>query len=121
LDWELVGGWIENGESPLQTAKREAKEELGITADKWTKLGRFYIEPSISTSVGHVFLAQHLKKGERELEGTEQSLGMRKVTLSKAYEWVRDNKITDSASISCLFKVREYLNSKGRKVKITKL
>jgi 8-oxo-dGTP pyrophosphatase MutT (NUDIX family) len=36
----LAGGWIENGESPLNSAKRELKEELGFKAKKlifWKK------------------------------------------------------------------------------------
>lgn len=31
--WEIPGGYIEHGESPLAACRREVKEELGITPD----------------------------------------------------------------------------------------
>lgn len=34
-----VGGYIETGESPLQAAQREVREELGFACDSWTRLG----------------------------------------------------------------------------------
>jgi 8-oxo-dGTP pyrophosphatase MutT (NUDIX family) len=39
-DWELPGGRIQSGEAPASTARREMREELGISIDDWTPLGR---------------------------------------------------------------------------------
>jgi 8-oxo-dGTP pyrophosphatase MutT (NUDIX family) len=39
-DWEIPGGRIQSGEAPAATASREMNEELGVTIDEWTPLGR---------------------------------------------------------------------------------
>src|SRR5438270_9344086 len=43
--WELPAGKVDEGEKPLQTAKRELAEETGYKAKKWTKLASFYVSP----------------------------------------------------------------------------
>ena len=37
----LIGGTVENSDTELRTAKRELKEETGLEATKWVKLGDF--------------------------------------------------------------------------------
>jgi 8-oxo-dGTP pyrophosphatase MutT (NUDIX family) len=41
--WMLPGGRIQRGESPLATAAREVRQELGVTATGWRELG--YVAP----------------------------------------------------------------------------
>ncbi len=43
--WELPAGKLDDGEKPLQAAKRELTEETGYTAKNWTKLASFYPSP----------------------------------------------------------------------------
>ncbi|WP_435863016.1 NUDIX domain-containing protein [Streptomyces massasporeus] len=39
--WDIPGGYVETGESPLQAASREVREEIGITsAVSWPSTGR---------------------------------------------------------------------------------
>jgi 8-oxo-dGTP pyrophosphatase MutT (NUDIX family) len=42
--WSLAGGGIEKGESALNAATREAKEEAGMTIHKTTSLGDVFYE-----------------------------------------------------------------------------
>ena len=37
--WELPGGGAHGGETHAQTARREAREELGVDTDAWAELG----------------------------------------------------------------------------------
>jgi 8-oxo-dGTP pyrophosphatase MutT (NUDIX family) len=41
-EWELPGGAIKRGEAPLEAARRETREELGLSISDWRALGDFF-------------------------------------------------------------------------------
>jgi ADP-ribose pyrophosphatase len=62
--WELPAGSVDPGEKPLQTAKRELKEETGYHAKNWKKLITFFPSPGFLTEQMTIFLATGLTAGQ---------------------------------------------------------
>jgi ADP-ribose pyrophosphatase len=70
--WEIPAGSIDPDEKPLQTAKRELKEETGYRAKKWKKLISFYPSPGFLTEKMTIYLATGLTAGEATPMGDER-------------------------------------------------
>ena len=67
-----AGKHDEEGEGPLDTAKRELAEEIGMAAGKWEHLTSFYASPGFSDERIHVYLASDLREDLAEAEENER-------------------------------------------------
>lgn len=102
--WELPMGGAPLDEVPLEAAKRELKEETGLSASEWTEAMRLHTSNSITDEVGIVYIAKGLTEGEPEPEETER-LELRKLPISEAIAMVRRGEITDAVSAAALLYV----------------
>jgi 8-oxo-dGTP pyrophosphatase MutT (NUDIX family) len=107
--WEIPMGGGPSELDPLESARRELKEETGLTASKWQNIMRIHTSNSVTDEEGFIFLAQELTAGETEFDETED-LRVRKLPLAEALQMVLDQKITDAISISGLFRVARMFN-----------
>jgi 8-oxo-dGTP pyrophosphatase MutT (NUDIX family) len=58
---ELPAGRLDHeGEDPVDTARRELAEEVGRSAERWTKLTSFYPSADVLDAEVHLFLAEEL-------------------------------------------------------------
>lgn len=103
--WEIPEGGAPEGEDPLEAAKRELKEETGLTANKWSVLTRLHTSNSVTDEEGIVYLAEDLEHGENNLEETEADLKVWRLSLKEAVDMVVSEKITDSMSMIGLLKL----------------
>lgn len=103
--WEIPEGGGPPGEDPLDTAKRELKEETGLEADQWTPVMRFHTSNSVTDEEGLIFLAEDLDEGAQQLEITEADLKVWHLPFKEALDLVLDGSITDSMSVAGILKV----------------
>jgi len=99
--WEIPEGGCPEDEEPLRAAQRELREETGLEAKSWRRLGEAYLSNSVADEYAVWFLATDLVPGERRPEGTEV-LGLRRVRLCEAVAMAMDGRITDALSVLAL-------------------
>ncbi len=111
--WELPMGGAPLEELPLEAAKRELKEETGLSAERWTEIMQLHPSNSITDEIGYVYLAEELTDGETDFEETED-LEIRKLPLDDALMMVRDGSISDAISVAALLRIAEIKTPSAR-------
>lgn len=108
--WEIPEGGGDPDVDPLESAKRELREETGLTAVNWKMIQRTHLSNSVSDEEGFIFLAEGLTQGNTELEDTEAGMKVWKLPLREALQLAIDGKITDSLSVMGLLAVARLKN-----------
>ncbi|MGE3909315.1 MAG: NUDIX hydrolase [Chloroflexota bacterium] len=114
--WEIVGGGI-GPEGPVESARRELREEIGGQCRELVPLGSFYLSVASLTTRSYAFLALDVQLGETEREDME----LIEVVLlepDEAFRRARSGEIDESQSALSLLMaeplVRAHLASAGR-------
>lgn len=103
--WEIPEGGGTLDVNPLESAKRELKEETGLIAKKYTLLCNMHTSNSATNEYCHIYLAQDLEQAQAEPEDSED-LQIRKVPFETVYNMVMNGEITDSLSMVAIFKTK---------------
>ncbi len=95
---ELPAGTREEGEDPIDTAKRELEEETGYRAARIRRLADFYTAPGFTDELMHLYEATGLTPGEQRLD-EDEFIEVVHVHRDDALEMIRDGRIEDAKTI----------------------
>ena len=105
---EVVCGAVEEDEPPLEAARREVQEEIGIKAEEWSELGVFDLDTSIVHCPVYLFLVKQLTFTPANQEGTE-TIERFPIPLDEAVQMVMGNQITHAPSCVLILKAHKAL------------
>lgn len=109
---ELPAGAAEIGESPLISAQRELREEIGMASGNLQEIGSFYLAPGYSSEFMHIFLASDLQPAPLPTD-EDEFLKIEKVSARQAIHLAETGELEDSKSLIALFWARPHLRRLG--------
>ncbi|MBP7808796.1 MAG: NUDIX hydrolase [Bacteroidia bacterium] len=107
--WEIPEGGGALDVEPVESAKRELKEETGIVAKNYKEIMRMHLSNSATDELAIVYVATNLTFEESEPEESE-ILQIKKLPFDEAYKWVMEGKITDAITVAAILKTKILLD-----------
>ncbi|HCR81482.1 MAG: Hydrolase, NUDIX family [Candidatus Pacebacteria bacterium GW2011_GWB1_47_8] len=112
FNWEIPRGFVNQGETTLEAAKRELQEEAGVTVQDMEPLGFMWQSVGLINEEAHLFLAHHIKAFQPKQVDSDEIKKVAKFPLEEVVEKIKANEITDGLTVGAVLKAYEFLKSR---------
>ena len=97
---EAPAGTIDQGETPLQTARRELIEETGLAGETFIPRGFIYTTPGFTTEKIHLFEVRDLAPSTEYNKDEDEEIEVVRVPATEVLTMARDGRIQDAKTIA---------------------
>lgn len=97
--WELPGGGADDT-NYKRAAKREFREEAGLTADKWQYVGKTQPLNGTSSQIDYVYIARKLHSVTGRWQKKEGINKVKKFPITKVIQMIKKGEINDGQAIA---------------------
>ncbi len=98
ITYEVPAGSMNQGEDPVDCARRELEEETGYVANDITYVTKTYLLISTSNEYTYVYIGRNLTPGKQNFD-PEEFINVHKFSRDEVVEMLKKGTITDSKSI----------------------
>ena len=99
--WEIPSGYMNDGESPEQCARRELQEETGFSGGDFSPLASIQLSPGSTSDQIHLFKAENLRPGAPNPD-PEERIEVREFNIFQALDMISSGAIVDAKTIAAI-------------------
>jgi len=108
IQLEIPSGYIEDGETPIDAAIREFKEETGYNTNNILFVGEYTLDYSMFQQKGYIYAAYDLVKNNEQDLGIMEYIKIDTLTIKQLKEMLLNGKILNAASIVALYRSLDF-------------
>lgn len=106
---EIPAGKLDHGEDPLECARRELKEETGLSAGRLKHIVSIHSTPGFSDEVLHLYAALNLFEGD-SCADADEFISTERYSVPQLLDMILDGRITDAKTIIGIFLAEKIIN-----------
>jgi len=99
VSWEIPGGRVDEGETPVAAAVRECLEETGVRCRDPQPLVFYHMGMDISRNPTHVFYSTDVIQESPPPTFGPEAIGCEWVSLARCEQMIREAKIVDGLTV----------------------